>query len=557
MVWSMLKPCFGAANLISGLGFPKGFPESAPLSPNSLQMIQRWIDICTDPNSEQHVSCPKGREAAGPRRLIDVREGDTIKLVEPGGSDMQYAILSYCWGPPDVMKLARTLRSNISERLVGFSVLTLPQTLRDSIVVIRRLGIPYVWIDAICIVQDSGEWTTEAERMMTYYENAYLTIIPISSTSADEGFLRTRPRWVSRLTTGAWVGEPSKQLFFYFPEWNSVESETDASAWISRGWTFQEGLLSARTLYFGNNGMRFECRGGGWQDISSSNDVGTKATSFLPHSNVHTARSAEWDNRERIRSLWYQLVSQYVERKFTFETDRLLAISGVAQNIGRLLNAEDEYVLGFWKNDLCHGLSWRAWRGLLSSRKLTWPLTKSSSFPSWSWCSMKKPVTWIDGTGTIACTELVEMMNVSEGKGSAQGAQGIKLVLNAWIFKASLLRTKLPIGIDIQIQLDQDTDPVEDFPEADNLQAIVLSIYLDGGDSDQWKASPTSTPHEIYGLVLESISSCHQGIEEYRRLGAFDVVIDMEVDSTADYSNTNIPSFYKQAYASKSRLTLV
>src|SRR5437764_2661962 len=91
--------------------------------------------------------------------------------------------------------------------------------------------------------------------------------------------------------------------------------------------------------------------------------------------------SPEWDNLEKVRSLWYLMVSEYVERQLTFESDRLIALSGVAQKFGILFGGRDEYITGFWKNDLCHGLCWRPWIGWSRKLRDTWSLTKSLSFP--------------------------------------------------------------------------------------------------------------------------------------------------------------------------------
>jgi len=180
------------------LEIAQSFPDAEALTLKSLRMIQDWISICISSGSDQHEKCPKMQKAVGPRRLVDVMSGDAVRLVEVKSVTVQYAILSYCWGQSTALKSARTLKSNITQRLKGFAVSQLPQTLRDSITLVRELGIPYIWIDAVCIVQDSGEWATEASRMMTYYENSYLTIVPVRCTSADQSFLNPRPRWVSQ-----------------------------------------------------------------------------------------------------------------------------------------------------------------------------------------------------------------------------------------------------------------------------------------------------------------------------------------------------------------------
>lgn len=520
-------------------------------------MIQDWISICISPGSDEHEKCPKNQKAVGPRRLIDVMSGDTIRLVEADSMNVQYVILSYCWGQSTAMKSARTIESNITQRLNGFAMSQLPQTLRDSITITRALCIPYIWIDAVCIVQDSGEWATEGSRMMTYYENSYLTIVPVVCTSADQSFLGPRPRWVSQRVTGAWADKPEKQLVFSYPQWNHVEMETDRSIWASRGWTFQERLLSTRTLYFGRNGVRFECRGASWVDINPDKVYEGRVTAFLPSSNALVCSSAEWTGVDKIRSMWYQLLTEYIERELTFESDRLLAISGVAQKVGILLDGTDEYIAGFWKNDLCHGLCWTAWKGMPAKPQPRWASERTPLFPSWSWCSMNKPVTWNDWTGAIACAELVDMVE-SPCLGKNLGTtQCTKLMLTSWVFPADLLESKLPDGLVINIQLDKESDYAVKFKATTALMAIVLLVYLDDCAEEEWTAAPTSTAHEVIGLLLEPTGQYHGKYMEHKRLGFFEVVIDMQVDSILDYSNTTAPFFYERVYASKHTIALI
>ena len=83
-----------------------------------------------------------------------------------------------------------------------------------------------------------------------------------------------------------------------------------------------------------------------------------------------------------------------------------------------------------------------------------------------------------------------------------------------------------------------------------------MSIYLDGKDQDEWRALPSAKPHEIYGLVMGKAGTYHGSIEEHRRIGAFDVVLEMDVDPVEDCDHAARP-FYEQIYASRHTITLV
>lgn len=517
-------------------------------------MICDWVSSCVDSKSDQHAGCSKTRENIAPLRLLDVMDGDTVRLVETEGLILNYAILSYCWGPSTAMVVARTLKSNISMRMAAFPFSSLPPTLQDGITAARKLKIQYIWIDSICIVQDSDEWLTESKRMMSYYEHACLTIIPIVCSSADQGFLGPRPRWINKWLTGTWVGQPDRGLHFYYPHWEHVDDEATNSTWGTRAWTFQERLLSVRTVYFGRNGIRFECRGAVYQEVNRSKSEQDNMRTFLASPNHH---SPEWDNIEKVRSLWYLMVSEYVERQLTFESDRLIALSGVAQKFGIFFDGRDEYISGFWKNDLCHGLCWRSWIGWSRKLRDTWSLTKSLSFPSWSWCSMKRPVTWIDGTSSVPCAELFGKVRSSDDKKCGGKSEYAKLLLRAWVFSARLLEFDAPRGLEIQICLDAEEELLlETFNATKEYMAVVMSAYLDGGDEDDWRASPTEALHEVYGLIVENVGTIHEGIEEYRRIGTFDVLHDMEIDSIEDSEHAAKP-FYEQVYASRRTVALI
>lgn len=175
------------------------FPKRFALTTKSLGMMHEWISTCVDSKSSEHVGCSKSKENPAPLRLLEVMDGDTVRLVETEGKTLTYAILSYCWGGSQALEDVKTRQKDIATRMTGFPLCSIPQTLQDSIIVARRLKIPYIWIDSMCIVQDSDkEWRTESRRMMSYYENSYLTIIPVLCTNADQGFLGPRPHWIAK-----------------------------------------------------------------------------------------------------------------------------------------------------------------------------------------------------------------------------------------------------------------------------------------------------------------------------------------------------------------------
>lgn len=134
-----------------------------------------------------------------PARLLDLSPVSShapgcISLVERINleDDVRYAALSYCWG--DVKPTVLTTRANLDNHKKGIKLLALPQCLRDAVTVARSLQIQYLWIDALCIIQDDrDDWARESATMSQLFQNAYITIAAAASESFDEGFLTPRP----------------------------------------------------------------------------------------------------------------------------------------------------------------------------------------------------------------------------------------------------------------------------------------------------------------------------------------------------------------------------
>ncbi|OQU95515.1 hypothetical protein CLAIMM_01704 [Cladophialophora immunda] len=250
------------------------------------------------------------------------------------------------------------------------------------------------------------------------------------------------------------------------------------------------------------------------------------------------------------------MVSEYIERQLSKESDRLIALSGVAQKFGIYFGANDEYLLGFWKDDICHGLCWRAWRGMLGGRRQNaWPLTKSLSFPLWSWCSMQRPLLWSDGTGLLQCADLVETVK----KASGVKGEHTKLLFDAWVFPATLLEFQFPKGVEMHIHLDAEEEESDDFTaNCDQMAVLMTADLANVGDEKKWSTSPAEVLHEVFGLVVENAGSFHKGFPEYRRMGVFNVMRDMqmEVDSIEIDEGAATP-FFEQMYASRCTIALV
>lgn len=118
-------------------------------------------------------------------------------LVETGGAAgkvygncSDYVALSHCQGHHPFVA---TTKSTLRARKAGVAWTQLSKTFQDAIILTRDLGVDFVWIDSLCIIQDDAEdWAREASQMASIYRNGYITIAATWAASGQEGFLHGR-----------------------------------------------------------------------------------------------------------------------------------------------------------------------------------------------------------------------------------------------------------------------------------------------------------------------------------------------------------------------------
>ena len=355
-------------NNLSLAGSPASFeikrrpPTSSYNCPEAYDLIRRWLGEC----STFHQLCPKSVDAPLPTRIVDIgnaNQGPVLYTPTPGTRG-RYLALSYCWGKsqPVILTEARLQRSP-----VRFPMRTLPQTLRDAIVIASHLGFQYMWIDALCIVQDSHEgweWKQESAKMNQIYGNATLTIAAAAASSTTEGIFsfggtQTQPTcslpW--QLRDGQ-VGSVDVEAY---------ETETSSEESLdSRAWALQESLISPRLLRYGTSQMSWKC-----------NQIEENANGpLISRAKQPTSKSESWTS----------IVTDYTARTLTYNSDRLAALEGYAKLLGTR-NPYDEYLFGLWKSELLEQLLWYR-----STKSNPSPRPQSHSAPSWSWASIDSPV---------------------------------------------------------------------------------------------------------------------------------------------------------------------
>jgi len=370
-------------------------PQSRVLSGDTgsdvaLGRLSAWLDVC----SSTHPACASN-EAGLPSRVVDVTEIQRggvsgVKLVETGpGEAGTYVCLSHCWGltPIKCCTTRATLRDQYN--LIEFA--SLPKNFRDAVAVTRKLGIQFIWIDSLCIVQDDiTDWEVESAKMATIYRNAYLTIAVAASADSTGGCFHTTS---ADLLISPESGGNSSIIL------GARQSNRDSPSWdksvaqqhfplFRRGWVFQERLLSRRVVYFGYGELAFECL------ETSTCECGNKSlpphppTSFngevaITIKKTHRkliARAAKGGDLMSVLPQWREMVTRYMSLSLTKRTDILPALSGCARIVRDWTG--DEYIAGMWKRTLHHELMWHTMSTNKVSRDGCW------TAPSWSWASI-------------------------------------------------------------------------------------------------------------------------------------------------------------------------
>ncbi|KAF1978831.1 HET-domain-containing protein [Bimuria novae-zelandiae CBS 107.79] len=350
--------------------------------------IAQWLKECDD----SHALCiDSSRERRLPTRVLHIVGPRQIRLLATE-SDLQarYACLSHCWGSTTPI---RTTTSNITALEGGITWEKLPTTFQDAVEVTRGLGLQYLWIDSLCIVQDDLEdWRHEGAKMASIYAQAYVTLAATKSSDSSGGFhpeLSAAP-------------DPLSYKFFKNlrnPFTLHVVRSGDHSKYfredlplLKRAWVFQERLLSRRTVHFADQEMYYECNTG------TSCECGEYKSDFFHNKGLQkhkfvklTQQTSYYDRTEEntdLSKMWRQLVSTYSRLALTHETDIFPALQGVVKQIQKVRMCA--YFAGIWEDDIIRDLCW-FYKSPSSTKR------NHYRAPSWSWASQRGSVEWIAG----------------------------------------------------------------------------------------------------------------------------------------------------------------
>ncbi len=340
-----------------------------------IRLAKSWHQSC----NTNHTTCAKQTPINNPGfRLVDLRNPPTLYVCEGLGNVDRYATLSYRWGDQPPLKLTTSTLAQFSTR--GLSSDDLPATIKDAVRLCQSLEIPFLWVDCLCIIQDSvSDWHQQAIQMGTIFNQAAVVIRAAAGDDCTHGLFQPRKlasdavSEISCIAPDGRAGVCSLRgaLLHSYPE-----------PLDNRAWALQEYILSRRALTFGKAEMSWDCvqhcSESGFQPMT---DVRAKYLQMQHGPFDHE------DKREISILSWRFLVLDYARRDLTLARDKLPAIAGLAWWFAKHFGVPlTDYIAGLWKPHLPQALLW--YHKHVNGKNVSKPVRpKTKRAPSWSWAA--------------------------------------------------------------------------------------------------------------------------------------------------------------------------
>jgi hypothetical protein len=362
-------------------------------SNQALDRARSWLDTCVT-----YHNCSHGTVGKLPTRVLFIEKYNQVRLHVSEGESAPYICLSHCWGN-DSLSILRTTDATLEDFQNSIPWEDLPNTFRDAIQFTYRLGLRYLWIDSLCIIQDSiVDWRHEGSLMASIYENAYVTLAATNAPGPTKGCFSTaaeeyRARSISFTTESN--GGSSREDHTIYVRTSLIHNEL-ANPLLNRGWVrtlldpselygvlttlkvLQERILSPRIIHFAEQELRWEC------NHSSLCECSVTARHFpgFRKTKLTTLTRDLW------HTAWLKIIRDYTGKSLTHSSDIFPALQGLAKKGSPFLG---NYLAGLWEDTLVYDLMWFADPG----RPLL-PRPQSWRAPTWSWASIAGAVRFPD-----------------------------------------------------------------------------------------------------------------------------------------------------------------
>ncbi|KAF1840077.1 HET-domain-containing protein [Cucurbitaria berberidis CBS 394.84] len=361
----------------------------------AVTFLRSKLNECLATHAECHHIEPL-KESKYPTRLLNLKSPYRSRVFLEDTSEEtkgHYFTLSHCWGGLQPVTLTRGSEQTLRG---GINIRDLPKTFREAIYVCRKLDIPYLWIDSLCIFQDDlTDWHAEAASMRQVYASAVCNIAAAGAKDASVGLRFQHDSMVSdsfeiSAPKQFWLpGQKQAPIEYLVCSRSSFSRDIENGPLNFRAWVLQERVLSRRTMHFTASGVYWEClsnianvmypeRLPDW--IYREEEIQTIKLLLLQGNDTNNSHVTQaWKNK--VYDAWNQLCYMYSRMGMSVESDKLVAIHGIAQKLSQING--DKLVCGLWEQRLLPQLLWCSVQipNLATSFPLHWRA------PSWSWAS--------------------------------------------------------------------------------------------------------------------------------------------------------------------------
>ncbi|KAL6351907.1 hypothetical protein LRP88_14719 [Fusarium phalaenopsidis] len=347
--------------------------------PCDVEKMRHYLRRCLDQhgrdcnqNRHEPLQSPSSPTSPTPHKWPESFRGIDVEQLQvvPAPPGCAYLALSYVWDHTNINPFSQSRATTFPDfcKPQGLSLSRLPQTIADALVVCRRLGERYLWIDALCIIQDDpADVAAQVTRMGEIYSLATATIVAACGSNASKGLTCLRIRDPPQAAC-------SVRGIQYVANEPPLDLAIKDTLWYTRGWTYQEYLLSKRLIVFTSSQVFFIC-----------------GEDSCPEDTVFHAPQAGWEYERSLHhhlvswdapggsfagstwKLYTDTVAGYTKRQLTFASDRLPAISGILHTFG--LCTEDRFLCGLPAKQFPCALLWQP----------SGESARSETCPSWSW----------------------------------------------------------------------------------------------------------------------------------------------------------------------------
>ncbi|KAL7938295.1 hypothetical protein V8C35DRAFT_146603 [Trichoderma chlorosporum] len=370
--------------------------------------------------------------------------------VPPIDKPIEYATLSHAWlnSDPGVPKL---LWSNIEEWQQGRTISSLPAAIKDAIRVTHLSGVHFLFIDSLCLMQDSQEeLRIQMPLVPVYFRDSILTIAAASALTPDDSFLHPPEKdWITKevefvapsgagatLTLRRKFSRPETPLDTLDKGSHIVNvapgSFRRTGPLYGRHWCVRETLLGTRVIHFTSGGIMCQCR---------RHNCTREGVMKYNRSEWYRGMPERYGAR-KAAMLWLHAVEFHTACEELRGEDRLSLLSGLASMSD--MGIEDRYIAGLWWNSMTMGLLWEVNMrpSQNNTTKIALPFSKQKA-PSFSWASVDTPVVWRDNhwksrpeARMVGCGSLT-----TYGDDPCGGVDGAWIRMEGYMFKCEVSQT--------------------------------------------------------------------------------------------------------------------